>query len=375
MSSTTLCLCAMKITVSASYSAVPFMFTVAPSGSTKLITPGSSPRALAHRMVTGRVAELESVPNAVTKEARNALRTGRGLLLVVTFMFYLLVTEHGWEAIASAPPLDPGPKPLVNYLIALELGIASGLSWWGGIGFLARNTRTRRNSIYPGILQLGLATGLVCSVGLFSALVVGSDDPTEWMVPIGGLYLGLLALVFVGLANVTSTAVSIFASGLALRHVPALRGRSWKQLMLLTVLPCLPFVFWPHQLYDLGDVFLAYNGTMHAPVAGVLFADFVFLRGQRLCLRSIFEEDPSGEYHYSRGFNWTAIGAVVLGQAIYLFLYNPITAETHDLVRFLPASIAAFLLPAGAYWLGTRLLDRRIRAHREAPTRLVAPNV
>jgi NCS1 family nucleobase:cation symporter-1 len=298
-----------------------------------------------------------------------------GLFLVVGYMFYLLLAEHGWDAIASAPPLDPVPKPLVNYLIALELGIASGLSWWGGIGFLARNTRTRRNSIYPQILQLGLATGLVCSIGMFSALVVGSANPTEWMVPLGGLHLGLLALVFVALANVTSTAVSIFASGLALRHIPALRGWSWKQLMLLTIIPCVPFVFWPHELYDLGDVFLAYNGTMHAPIAGILFADFVFLRGQRLSLRSIFEDDPSGEYHYSRGFNWMAIGAVVLGQAIYFFLYNPITAETHDLVRFLPASIAAFLLPALVYWLGMRLLDRRIRTSREAPTQLVAPNI
>jgi NCS1 family nucleobase:cation symporter-1 len=39
-------------------------------------------------------------------------------------------------------------------------------------------------------------------VALFSALVVGSDDPTEWMVPLGGPVMGVLALCFVAPANV-----------------------------------------------------------------------------------------------------------------------------------------------------------------------------
>ncbi len=68
------------------------------------------------------------------------------------------------------------------------------------------------------------------------------------MVPLGGVFMGVLALVFVALANVTSTAVSLFASGLALRHVPALRSRPWWQLMLLLVIPCAPFIFWPGEL-------------------------------------------------------------------------------------------------------------------------------
>ncbi len=146
-----------------------------------------------------------------------------GLGLLVVFMLVVLLRDQGWETIAAAEPLAAGPTPFINYMIALELGIAGGISWWGGIGFLARNTRSRRNAIDPELLQLGLAGALVCCVGLFSALVVRSADPTEWMVPIGGVFLGVLALGFVALANVTSTAVSLFASGLSLRHVPGLR--------------------------------------------------------------------------------------------------------------------------------------------------------
>lgn len=295
-----------------------------------------------------------------------------GLAAIVVFMVVLLLRDQGWEKIAAAQPLAPGPKPLVNYLIAFELGIANGISWWGGIGFLARNTRSQRNAVYPEILQLGLAAGLVCCVSLCSALVVRSADPTEWMVPIGGVFLGVVALVFVAFANVTSTAVSIFASGLALRHVPILRDRSWRQLMLLTILPCVPFVFWPRELFDLGDAFLAYNGTMYAPIVGIVFVDFFFLRRQRISLWGIFDASPSGAYHYSRGFRFSALGSVVLGQAVYLSLYNPLTGEASGLL--LPASAAACVVPAITYWIAVRLLAR---SPAEVPPThaIVAPDI
>jgi NCS1 family nucleobase:cation symporter-1 len=298
-----------------------------------------------------------------------------GLAVLVVFMLYVLLYEKGWETIAAAEPLAAGPSPLINYMIAFELGLAGGISWWGGIGFLARNTGSRRNAIYPQILQLGFAGALVCCVGLFSALVVRSSDPTEWMVPIGGVFLGVLALGFVALANVTSTAVSIFASGLALRHVPGLHDMAWKRLMLLTIAPCVPFVFWPHELYDLGDAFLAYNGTMYAPIVGIVFVDFFVLRRQQLSLWAIFERSPSGAYHYSHGFHWPALASLILGQVLYIFLYDPISGETHALFRFMPASVAACGVPALTYWLATLVMRKSATADRNAPSHLIEPNI
>ena len=320
-------------------------------------------------LIATRGVHLLKIANAIVTPA---------LAVLVALMLYLLLQNHGWEAIAAAPPLNPGPKPLVNYLVAVELGIASGIAWWGGIGFLARNTRTRRSAVYPQILQLGLATGVVCSVALFSALVVQSDDPTEWMVPIGGVFFGVLALTFVAVANITSTAVSIFASGLALRHVPVLRSRPWWQLMVLTILPCVPFVFWPQQLYDLGDAFLAYNGTMYAPIVGIVFVDFFLLRKSRVSVWAIFDDTPTGAYYYSRGFNWWALTSVVLGQVVYLVLYNPISGETHDLFRFLPASVAACVVSAVAYWSGMQLFGRGggvSETSQVTPAQVGVPNI
>ena len=297
--------------------------------------------------------------------------------LVVLYMLYMLFSTYGWDAIAAAQPLKPTPDPRVNYAIVLELGIANGFSWWGGIGFISRNTRSRRDSVYAQVIQLGFSSGAVSSVALYSALVVGSDAPTRWMVPLGGLFMGVLALVFVALANITSVAVSLFASGLALRHLPPLRLRPWWQIVLVTLIPCGFFVVWPQELYDMGNAFLAFNGTMYAPICGVMFADYFLLRRQRVCLRSIFDNAREGAYHYWKGFNPLALTCVILGQATYFFLYNPFTGSVHPVFVYVPASVASFLAPFLAYYLGMRLYG--VRMASSAPDqhggRLLQPNI
>ena len=317
-------------------------------------------------IITTRGIHLLNIFNSIITPA---------LILTVVFMIYMLFTAHGWEAISMAPPLDPYPDPAVNYAITVELGIASGMSWWGGIGFLARNTKTRRNAIYPEVIQLGAATGVACSIALFSGLIIGSINPTEWMIPLGGIVVGIIALAFVALANITSTVVSIYASGLALRHLPGLRQRAWWQVVAITLVPLAAFIFWPQELYNWGDAFLAYNGTMHAPVGGILFVDYFFIRNQRINLRAVYEADPSGEYYYWKGFNLLAMGGIVLGQLAYVYLYNPFTGATHWMFNVVPASIAAFVVPAVVYWVGMRKHAGSVGAAGQESTTLKQPNI
>ena len=297
------------------------------------------------------------------------------LILIVVFILYMLFAAHGWDAIAAAKPLAPLPDSAINYAITVELGIASGMSWWGGIGFLARNTKTRRNAIYPEVIQLGMASGIACSIALFSGLIVGSVDPTEWMIPLGGMMIGVMALAFVALANITSTVVSVYASGLALRHLPGLRQRAWWQVVIISLVPLMAFIFWPEELYNLGDAFLAYNGTMHAPVGGILFIDYFFIRKQRINLRAIYESDSSGEYYYWKGFNVLALAGIVVGQLTYFYLYNPFTDASHWMFNVVPASIAAFVVPALIYWLGSMGEARRAAAKRDTADKLLSPNI
>jgi NCS1 family nucleobase:cation symporter-1 len=311
------------------------------------------------------------------------------LVVMTIVMFVMLLHEHGWREIVAARPLRPLADSWLNYMITFEWGVAAGFSWWGGIGFLARNTRTRRNAVYPEILQLGLGMALVCCVSTFSSLVVKTDDPTEWMIPIGGALMGVVTLIFVTIANISTTAVQIFTCGLALRHIPALRARPWHHLVIWSIVPCVPFVFWPQQLYAEGNAFLAYNGTMYAPIAGILFVDFLFLRRGRLDVWAIFDDDPGAEYHYSRGFHWPALASVLLGQIIYLVLFNPLSLTAHPWFRIATASLPACIVSALVYWGWMVLVRTGVRrtvlaesvgaaasaAAADPPRRLKRPNI
>ena len=131
---------------------------------------------------------------------------------------------------------------------------------------------------------------------------------------------------------------------------------------------------------------LAFNGTMYGPICGILFADYIFLRRQKYNLWAIFEDHPSGAYYYTRGVNWIAIGSLVLGQAVYIILYNPGSGETHDLFFYINPSLAAFFVPAIVYTLGMKVLGsfeksmRTIepvqRQHGQASSqRIIDPNI
>ena len=125
----------------------------------------------------------------------------------------------------------------------------------------------------------------------------------------------------------------------------------------------------------MGSNFLAYNGTLYAPVVGILFADFVFIRRQRLNVRAIFDDDPAADYYYTKGFHWPALVCMLLGQVIYFSLLDPLTYEAHSIFLYVTASLPACLVPGFVYtiWLKLRPRERiAIPARGEALRR---PNI
>jgi cytosine/uracil/thiamine/allantoin permease len=90
-------------------------------------------------------------------------------------------------------------------------------------------------------------------------------------------------------------------------------------------------------------------------VVGVLFADFVFVRKQRLNLAAIFDDDPSAEYYYTRGFHWPALISLVFGQFVYFALLDPLTYESSQAFLYLTASLPAAIAPGIAYLIWMKL--------------------
>jgi len=198
-------------------------------------------------------------------------------------------------------------------------------------------------------------------------------------VPIGGPVLGLVALLFVALANISTSAIQTFTCGLAFRHLGPLKERPWYQLVLWTVVLTLPYVLWPEELYRRGSTFLSYNGTIYAPICGVLFADFFAVRRGRVDVWGIFDDDSSGAYHYRGGYNWPALVAVAAGIGLFYALLNPLTFESAPLFRWTTASLPVSVVSGLLYWGLMTFGARRVAGTRAviapAARRLLRPNI
>src|SRR5262249_51529606 len=166
---------------------------------------------------------------------------------------------------------------------------------------------------------------------------------------------GVLALALVAIANISASAMMMYTGSLALRHVRALRGLAWRKLAALGFVPVLGYVILPELLYEKGSAFLTYNATMFAPISGVLVVDYFLLRRRRLNVSQLFEDDAQGHYRFVGGFNIAALGCMVLGQLLYVWLLDPLTLRARGPVRLLTASGPSVIVPMMLYFFLARL--------------------
>jgi nucleobase:cation symporter-1, NCS1 family len=278
------------------------------------------------------------------------------LAVMSLVMLGVILLEHSWSELTTAQPLAPFADPQLNWMIAIELSLGVGFSWWTIMGNLARLTTTQRVAFWPNLLGLFLATVVASSVGTFAALVLGDADPTVWMVPLAGVVLGVLALTFVGFANLTSMVGQTYSGSLAVRRAGGAPARrlSWPVLAALLFAPAAVVVFWPAALYDNYFKFLAWISLILAPLCAVYFVDFFLLRARSLDVRALYEPEGSSRYSYWHGVNPFAFVAVAAGGLVYYLLLNPVTFEAASVFSYTSASVPAFLVTGTLHYLFTR---------------------
>lgn len=281
-----------------------------------------------------------------------------GLVVVTLVMLALVLTRTSWSELAATPALDPWGDSHLDFMLAVELNIAGGFAWWPNVGNLARLTRSTRSAFWPNALGLFLASVVAAVVGVFAALALGSEDPTLWMVPLGGALLGVLALAFVGMANVTSVVAQSYAALVAIKGGggSAVRRVPWSLLAAIILAPAAVLVFFPEAVYDNYARFVSWGAIVVAPLCAVQLVDFFVLRRQVLDVRALHLPHAESRYGFLRGWNPVAVLAVVLGALTYALLLNPVTYEPAGWFRYVTASLPAFAVAASVHWGGTRLV-------------------
>jgi NCS1 family nucleobase:cation symporter-1 len=199
----------------------------------------------------------------------------------------------------------------------------------------------------------------VSTIGLWSALALpdSAGDPTLFLVDLGGIPVGVIALSFIVLANLGTAMVGAYVTAIGLRQLPAVERRSWNTSTLIALAPVgLVLIVAPTFVYDNIGSFLAFMGAFFAPVCAVQAVDNLVFRRGRLDLRAIYDVGPGTAYHFWGGVNVVAFVAIALGWLTYITLLNPVSFASRSPYEYLSASLPAAAVAAVAHLVLTKVV-------------------
>jgi nucleobase:cation symporter-1, NCS1 family len=155
-------------------------------------------------------------------------------------------------------------------------------------------------------------------------------------------WLPLLAFVVViALDNWTINVLNLYTGGLSLLNIFERLGRFWSTLIISVLGVALSVV------PDVVNGYTSYVGMLgnfFSPIAGVLVADYVFVKRMQIDVVALFERN--GPYWYWRGVNPIAALWTVLGFLTYMFVIPPAYIQT----------VCTILITGAGYWATTRLV-------------------
>jgi len=281
------------------------------------------------------------------------------LVVILVGIIVIVFTHNTWPELAALEPLGGvSDDNHLSFLLAIELNIAGGFAWWPNMGNLARLSRSSRAGFWPNWMGIFGASVVAAIVGALAALSLQIDEPTQWMIPLAGVVLGVVALVIVCLANVTAILSQGYASMVALKGGGGrvFRTAAWPWLIAVILGPAAILVFFPAAVYDNYGRFLSWGAVVLAPQCGVQLVDYYILRRRQLHVRDLFLPPSESRYGYWKGVNVAAFVAVAAGAVTYSLLLNPVSYEPSELFRYTTASIPAFLVAGLVHYVLTRLV-------------------
>ena len=280
------------------------------------------------------------------------------LVVLTVVMLIMILRQHALDDLLALPAIDPPFEDKhLNFIIAIEVNLAAGFSWWPYIGNLARLTRNERTAFWPNILGIFGAAVLGEIVGLFGAVALAESDPTIWMTKVGGVGVGVIALGFVAFANITSMANILYTSIVGLRQVgtEGIRRIKWEVILaLFCVIPVFLVLFYPG-MYDGFFIFLVWTSALNSALAGIGIADYFFLRRQKLDLAALHGPLASSPFRFVGGFNPIGLFALAVGFVVYIWVFNPQTLANAAAFKYLTASIPSCVAAGLVHYVLTRV--------------------
>ncbi len=272
-------------------------------------------------------------------------------LVVIVVLIFIISKSVGWGEIAQMSALEPFDDPWLNFLIAFELSLGAGFSWWPNIGGLARICKTSRAAFWPNILGLVFAATVGTGLGAAAALLVGDSDPASWMIPICGGALGILALILVSIANISANSIMIYTTSLGLKQLKVLFRQRWFIVTAVYMVPTFIGLFWSNLIYDNFYFILGLACLIYCPISMMAVVDYFLLRKQKWDMRQFYNKTPESKFYFWKGFNLVAVFVFITATPVYYFFLDPITLECTPAFRYATATGAVAVYCTIMYYI------------------------
>lgn len=221
-------------------------------------------------IVAGLLFAIPSIIGYKSMKWTDFIAVPAGLLLVIGGIFYALRNSSFSEI------MEWSPEPTMGVLAAISLVIGVNVSQWVIAADYTRYAKPtwKDNILIPlGIVAIGIPLFMV---GAIMSVGVGEADIVAVMINLGFPVWGFLVLWF---ATWTSQLVNNYSMGLAFSNLLNINSNKGRQLLtLLGTLIAIGIAL--AGILDYFEDFLYMTALVYPAIAGILFADFFFLRNQ-----------------------------------------------------------------------------------------------
>ena len=244
------------------------------------------------------------------------------LAVMIGLLIWAYTYAHGaagvgfWEVMAQ-----PNDQALIaesgGFGYVYLTGLMGNIAFWATVALnipdFSRYAKSNGSQFWGQMLGMPIPMAFCAFVGAYFAQAtkladgVASFDPTTVFYHLDNKIAIFISAVGVVMATITTCcAANVVAPANGLSNINP-KKISYRLGVLITCLMAF-FVLQAWWIYGSGSAYFTWMnayGTILAPVAAILVADFWIVKKQRLDIKDMFLKD--GRYSYSNGFNWAAI--------------------------------------------------------------------
>lgn len=288
------------------------------------------------------------------------------IAILLIGLLIAIVAGYGFERILALKPAEPYEELSRSFMTALELNVGLGFSWLPYLGQYSRLAKSEKASYKATFFSYGILVNIAVVLGALTTLVVGTQNPTEWMMSIAGTWLGLVGLVLLTLGNLTAAIFLMYSQAISLKTI--FPKKSWL-LAMSTTIPTILLLL-SSTFYNAFNSFISVISYIMSIAGGIVIADFFFVKKQNISLYDLY--NTKGRYQYWHGINPSAITSMIIGTIAYWGLYNPLLDQASGLFQYVSAGIPAYFASLITYYVSAKYIfaysvDKEIGKTVEVP--------